>query len=208
MFLIIIIHFTGHGIFVLSETYPTRTGFEALFPKLLHGLSFCAVNTFILISGYFSIRPKAKSFFKFYLMCAFYAGLTYLIHLYITDTHINRRLIYYTLFPFGLWKTSTNWWFPAQYIILYILSPLLNKIIDNTTKREMQIYLLLMSIVVFYFGFYRIFGFNEMGFNFINFIFLYFIGRYIALYRLRNALKISKLNGGGGICSVTSVWVC
>ncbi len=197
MFMIIWIHFTGYSIMDCSEHYASQTGFAYLLPQLIHGLCWCAVNTFILISGYFSIRPKAKSFFNLYLVCAFYAGVLYVINLYATGSHLNRWVLYNTLMPFGLWKTSSNWWFIPNYLILYILSPILNKLIDNISKREFQYFLLLQAIVVFYFGWYRNEAWNGMGLNFINFIFLYFIGRYIALhYQVANS---SSFAGGGRI---------
>ena len=182
IFLIIWIHFTGHSIIECSEMYSSQTGFLSMLPLLLRGICLCAVNTFVLISGYFSIRPKAKSFFNLYLVCAFYAGTLYVTHLYLTDSHLNRWVVYNTLMPFGLWKTSSDWWFIPNYLILYILSPLLNKLIDHISKRQFQYFLLLQAVVVFYFGWYRNEDWSGMGYNFINFIFLYFIGRYIAIY--------------------------
>lgn len=196
MFMIIWIHFTGYSIMECSEHYALQTGFASMLPQLIHGLCWCSVNTFILISGYFSIRPKAKSFFNLYLVCAFYAGILYVIHLYATGSHLNRWVVYNTLMPFGLWKTSSNWWFIPNYLILYILSPILNKVIDNISKREFQYFLLLQAIVVFYFGWYRNEAWNGMGLNFINFIFLYFIGRYLALHYDRAKFFA---NGGGAI---------
>lgn len=179
MFLIIMQHFLGHAVFENSETFGSINEIQQLCLRSLHALTICAVNTFILISGYFSIRPKAKSFFNLYTLCAFYCLCLYLIHLYITDTSLNRNVIYYSLFPF---TKNPDWWFIPQYVILYTISPILNFVIDKSSKRELQVYLILLSIVVFYFGFYRNMSFANNGFNFINFVFLYFIGRYIALY--------------------------
>ena len=192
MFLILWVHFAGHCIIEGASTYTLHTNIVSIFPQIINGICLCAVNTFVLISGYFSIRPKAKSFFKFYLMCAFYAGILYVIHLYLTGSHLNRWLVYNTLMPFGLWKTSSNWWFIPNYMILYILSPILNEIIDHLSKRKFQYFLLLQSFIVFYFGWYRNFGWNEMGFNFINFIFIYFVGRYIARYSDQFSIKIKR----------------
>lgn len=212
MFMIVWIHFAGYSIIQCSESYVTQTGFVSVFPQLILGLCWCAVNTFILISGYFSIRPKAKSFFGLYLTCAFYAGLLYVVHMYLSDSHFNRWAIYNTLMPFGLWKSSTNWWFIPNYLILYILSPILNKIADNVSKREFQYFLVLMSIVVFYFGWYRHEVWSEAGVNFFNFVYIYFIGRYIALHTRRNKFIA---NGGGtllwllfGLTIGVIEWLC
>lgn len=182
MFMIVIGHFVYHGIMAKSVVYPTQTGWYSFCPMLIHALCFCAVNTFVLISGYFSIRPKAKSFFNLYFIVAFYACSMYIAHLYATGLHLNRWAIFNTIMPFGLWKTSTEWWFIPNYILLYILSPILNKAIDAMTKREMQISLLLLSIAIFYFGWYRNMGWSESGYNFIQFVFMYFIGRYLSLH--------------------------
>lgn len=192
MFLILWVHFAGHCILEVAHTYSIHTLFASIFPQIINGICLCAVNTFVLISGYFSIRPKAKSFISFYLMCAFYAGVLYLIHLYFTDSHLNKWVIYNTLMPFGLWKTSTNWWFIPNYMILYLLSPILNKMLEILSQKKFRQFLLILSIIVFYFGWYRNFSWSEGGFNFINFVFLYLLGRYIAMYSDLFSTKLKR----------------
>lgn len=182
MFMIVIRHFVYHGIMDRSVVYPIQTGWDSFCPMRIHALCFCAVNAFVLISGYFSIRTKAKSFFKLYFIVAFYACVMYIIHLYVVGSHLNRWVIYNTIMPFGSWESSTKWWFIPNYLLLFIVSPILNKAIDAMTQREMQISLMLLSIVIFYFGWYRNMGWSQGGFNFIQFVFLYFIGRYLSLY--------------------------
>lgn len=204
MFMIVFGHFLFHGIFSRSMVYPTQSGWDSLCPKLMYGFALCAVDTFVLISGFYSIRPKAKSFFNLYLQCAFYAGILYLIHLYLTGSHINRWCLYNTVMPFSY---NPGWWFIPQYLMLYILSPILNKVVENTSKRQFLLFLSLMAVVILYFGHYRqyTFHFAENGFNFINFIFLYFIGRYLALHLFQNwSLKKQRLLFGCGymICAL------
>ena len=190
MFMVIWIHFTIFGIFEQSSAfYASQVGFTSLLPKLILGLSWCAVDTFIIISGYFSIRPNARSFFNIYLVCAFYAGLLYLIHLYQIGSHLNRWVIYNTLMPFGLWETTTGWWFIPNYLMLYIISPILNRLTDNLSCTQFRKFLLTMAIPIFYFGWYRNMGWSEQGFNFVNFIFLYSIGRYL---RMRRDAKLTQ----------------
>ncbi len=182
MFMVVLGHFIYHGIMTRSEIYSTQEGYLSAMPYLLHALCLCAVNTFVLISGYFSIRPKAKSFLNLYFIMASYACVMYLLHMYVHGVPINRWLVYNTLMPFGLWETSTEWWFMPNYLMLFLLSPIFNKAIDAMSKHEMQISLGALSIVVFYFGWYRNMEWSQGGFNFVQFIFMYFIGRYIALH--------------------------
>ena len=122
MYMIVIGHFVYHGIMTRSVVYPTQTGWDAFESVLIHALCLCAVNTFVLISGYFSIRPKAKSFFNIYFIVAFYACIMYLVHLYVIGSHLNRWAIYNTIMPFGLWHSSTEWWFMPNYLLLFIVS--------------------------------------------------------------------------------------
>ena len=184
MFMVVMGHFMQHGIMLRSYTFPLQSGVNSIYPVFIYALCVCAVNTFVLISGYFSIRPKITSFLKLYFIVAFYACATYAVHMYINGIHINRWLLYNTLMPFGLWKTSTEWWFMPNYLILYLLSPILNKAIDSMSKRELQISLVLFSIIIFYFGWYRNMGWAQDGYNFIQFVFLYFVGRYLFLYTI------------------------
>lgn len=194
IFLIICVHFTGLSVMQYSHNWQCQSGLLTLIPYLINGISLCAVNTFVLISGYFSIRPSVRSFCNLYLTCAFYAGLLYTINLYFTDSHINRWCIYNTIMPFGLFESSSGWWFLPNYMILYLLSPFLNRVIDNLSRKELRISLLLLCVIIFYFGWYRQMKWAEGGFNFVNFIFLYFIGRYLAMY-----YKSSKSGARGGV---------
>lgn len=193
MFLIICVHFTGLSIMRYSQNWQCQTGMLRILPFLINGISVCAVNTFVLISGYFSIRPSVRSFCNLYLTCAFYAGVLYTFNLYLTDSHINRWCVYNTIMPFGLFESSSGWWFLPNYMILYLLSPFLNRVIDNLSRKEFRISLFILSVVIFYFGWYRQMKWAEAGFNFVNFIFLYFIGRYLAMH-----YKSSKFGARGG----------
>lgn len=213
MFLIIWGHFIYYGILHGSEIYASQTGFGMMLPRIIRGLCWCAVDAFILVSGYFSIRPKAKSFFNLYLVCAFYACIFYVMHLYLIGSHFNRWVIYNTLMPFGLWETSTKWWFVPNYLMLYILSPLLNRITDNLQMKQFKILLFYASIPILYFGWYRNMSWNEYGFNFINFCYLYLIGRYVSQCHLYKGNKkritlwlAGWIISGGliGICNVLS----
>ncbi|NDV78425.1 acyltransferase family protein [Dysgonomonas sp. 511] len=138
---------------------------------------FIAVNCFILISGFFGIRATFKGFFKLYLTCVFYS-LAILIIFSVCNNEYDIKSIIYSFFPFS----RSGMWFVTSYIILFLLSPMLNKVVDNCTKREFVILLGAWGIVTFYFGYFWNEGINVSGYNAVNFIFLYLIGRFIALY--------------------------
>lgn len=179
MFFIVVHHIIIHAL-PMSPAFSMEVGYNDVLISIIEGIVLCAVPVFVLISGYFGIKFKVKGLLNFYIQCAFYSGLIYLIYLFISGQGINRWCIYNTLFPI---TNHADLWFVPCYFMLYLISPLLNKCIDYLSKREFQLALLVLVVINLYYGWYlRSTLTNVDGFNLCNFVFLYFIGRYIAKY--------------------------
>lgn len=86
-----------------------------------------SVNAFVLISGFYSIRWKAKSLFSFVFQVYFYSIVLFLIcwALGFTEPSNIFRIGSRFVFPF------LNWWFVTSYMLLYLVSPLLNKTFEK-----------------------------------------------------------------------------
>ena len=89
MFLVLMIHY------IPSRTLPTHDTLAhdtlgTLFDLELRSISFVCVNCFILISGYFGIRWKLKSFSNLLFQILFWAIICPVIGLYILAPMINR----------------------------------------------------------------------------------------------------------------------
>lgn len=76
-----------------------------------------------------------------------------------------------------------DYWFVKSYLLLYLLTPILNSFTEHTTKKQYQI-----TLIGFY-VFQSIFGwatyavdFFEGGYSTISFIGLYLTARYTKLY--------------------------
>lgn len=69
------------------------------------------------------------------------------------------------------------------------ISPLLNKAIENFTKREFIRILIIFSFLVFYFGLVCQDGIIAKGKSILYFIYIYLIGRYTRIYRLGESWK-------------------
>lgn len=200
MFFILIHHFLVHGLSVAG--YKDLVGNEFINQSsfFLDSFCFCAVNVFVLISGYFGIKLKFKSFAILYLQCFFYGGLCYFWHLFIDGAHIGRSLLSNTLFIFS---SKSCWWFVAVYVYLMLLSPLLNKVVEHCSKREFQWILLLLTVLNVYFGFGWNGVYNADGYNISQFIYLYLIGRYIYIYTERKSNWKYRLKCLGGYVSLS-----
>ncbi len=142
------------------------------------------VNCFMLITGYFCINSKFKleKIIKLILQVLFYSILGYILYVFLG---FKPSSWYYILFPniFGVW------WFTTAYILVYLFSPYINKLINNSSKSENK---KLLLILLFLFCFLpTIFGFlinqteSLLYYNrFIWLIIIYILGAYIKKYDL------------------------
>lgn len=172
MLLIVLNHF-------LEPHCDIQHAVQQPFGEILRMLCMPAVNTFILISGYFGIRLKLRSTLHLYLMCAFYGLIGYLVYIITTDAHIGFSLIKNSIFIFS----HNTWWFISGYLYLMLLSPILNAAIEHMSQRTHLVSLCLMGIATCYFGWMQHTElFNHDAFCFDQFLIIYMIGAYMRKY--------------------------
>lgn len=157
----------------------------------INSFLYIGANVFILISGYFGINPKFKTFINLYLCIAFYKCICYFIDVETEAIEFSlREFIANTVFCIS----HSNNWFIAGYIFLFLLSPVLNIAIKYFDKKMLLYVLVLLTISNLYFGyFWKLEIFNLNGYNGHQFIYLYFIGRYINKYIDNTWIKTHKL---------------
>lgn len=188
MALIVVQHFFSHGLNVagslLGTASPILSETQTYFAFGILSFMLVAVNAFILISGYYSIKLTAGRIFKLYAFCAFFSLLSYLLQVYLLHTEVisTEKLFSRTFLVFS----RTNIWFIRDYVYLMLLSPILNKVEGNKSLILAIISLLLINVWA---GF--VMGVKEVinGYNLPNFLLLYIIGRY-----LRNSKNVSWMN--------------
>ncbi len=151
----------------------------------VYAIVYVAVNIFVLISGYFMCTGKLtiKKVATIWLTSTFYTVSIYLLLcLFNSSVVFNIKL----LFKNFLILTFNHYWFITAYIIMLLLSPILNFAIKSMNK-----YQHLMACVLLFFTFsvipqltlfVRDFTGVKNGYNWIWFIVLYMIGSYIRLY--------------------------
>lgn len=187
MFFIVFHHILVHGAYPeLLEGGAAIASTDAKIALFLNGLFFPAVNIFILISGYYGIKPTVRKFFNLYTFCAFYGLLTYFARIITTGQHIGRSLIKETFFPFA----HSHYWFIPCYIALFCMAPLLNKFIRESSKKEFGITIILLTFVNVWIGYIgNRTGIND-GYCVMQMIYIYVIGgfirRFINVESIRN----------------------
>lgn len=146
--------------------------------------SFCiiAVNLFVIISGYFMINNKKVKLSKIIsLICLsyFYGVILYLVTVIIGKSNFGYGELIRSLNI----SLSGGYWFVKIYIILYLLAPYINVMLDNINQKNHR--LLTIICLIFFSVWPSLFSSaprNDDGYGIINFIILYVIGNYIRKY--------------------------
>lgn len=144
------------------------------------------VTIFVLIAGYFGIKSefKTKKLIKLLLEVLFYSLIFLIIDIIINGINsINIDLIKKSLFPI----TFSLYWFATTYIILYALSPFINKLINGLNLKDVRKLLLILIMFIYILPTITNKG---MGLGNVDiFITLYILGAYI---RLKDSDKSNK----------------
>ncbi len=147
------------------------------------------VNLFIFITGYFLInsnRFKISKIIKLWLQVFLYSAGFYAVFLVCGLAPFSLKTFAKALLP----VTYKEWWFVSAYFLLYIISPVLNKLLRSLSKSTYQkmllVFFILWSVVY-------TFLFSNLECNdFLWFIYLYSVSAYIRLWKDESNLPCYK----------------
>lgn len=178
MLFIVLYHILVHG-----KILEHATGSMSLFLAFIESIILVHVNSFVLVSGYFQCKGKLKlgKAIKINNMTWFYKVVMMLVLVatsLIAKPDLLIRLHTYLPIDYG------TYWFINSYLILYLISPILNKVILTASKKSLQKVILTLFIIISVLStvtrdaFYN----TLTGRSLCTFILLYFIGAYIRIY--------------------------
>lgn len=183
MLLVLLVHYVPTRGSLSAEALRHDT-LATLCTMQLHSIAIVCTHCFVLISGYFGIRLSMKSFANLLYQMLFWSGASVL-----------------TAFAIGLDSTvalflkGIVWgWFPWAYIILMILSPMINAFIEKCGTHELGRYIIvfyLLSTIGGYLMGCR--GFLS-GMSGLSLVGLYLIGAYLRRCEFKPFQHTSKVN--------------
>ena len=178
MFFIVFYHLLRW--FVLDN--PTYDWVRALWIPLHVG-----VVVFILISGYFCIRPSSRG-----LLLLLGVLLVYSLPGIVSGIK-NADSVYDVLHSL-MFVSHSEFWFIKSYLALYLISPLLNSFFDNSSIRGKWYLLGVCALIAIYYGhFAKEVSFSE-GKNLLNFMLIYQVGHILKEYSSKwKALNMNRL---------------
>ena len=140
--------------------------------------SIVAVDVFILMSGWFGIKCSRLGFCKFVFQCAFFLVGAYLVGTCLSGTAPSIKELVNAFF--------IKQWFVQAYMLLYILSPVLNHFADYA-ERKVQ-FIVLLAFFVFELTYDVCFDTINVnishGYYVISFVGLYLLARYVRIFSI------------------------
>jgi len=187
MLSVVMVHYIkaiGSGLcFDLTTSAGT---FNYIASMILFIMFMTAVPCFVMISGYFMINKtefKIRRFESTWLKSFFVVALIY-IYIYVFHGHNAQLLKDVASIPIMGFKHSVSLWFVDYYLGLVLVSPFLAMCVQQLTKRQYQLLLVVLLFLSFtIFGkFGTAFGDVNKGYSLQYFVFMFLLGGYIRLY--------------------------
>ena len=181
--------------------YTRQVGINVSLTAILESFCIVCVDTFVIITGYYQIEKdkiKKEKVLWFILMILFFNAIQYFLNVMFFNISFSIKELFL--------ESLSGKWFIIIYLALYILSPYINKLINNLDSKE---YKKMLMIVVILFVVYQtalsyfqmfvpVWGWSfiidkgiDSGYNIINFMVLYLIGGYIKKSNIKIGLKKS-----------------
>lgn len=210
--MVIALHFcnsNGGGGFTYSNGNPAAYEFMLL----LESVSICAVNCFMMLSGYFQVKSQKRTIRKpIFMMGAVvcYNALFYVIDVFLGNPFSVSSLIRMTL-PIN--------YFAWLYCTVYLISPWINLCLVKLSKKEFRFMLAVMSVLFVVWptvvGMYTgitgttILGISTVsasdhgaGYTLVQFVMGYLFGAYLQLHK--TSLTARQCSAGYLVsCAVT-----
>lgn len=142
-FLITTIHLFGYSNFLAIEDISFT---NYIVVGLISSANIIGTSGFVFITGYFlcenGIRINVKRIVSFVLQLNFISVVIFLAA-FALNRSFSITLLMNSFFPI----LSQHYWYPFNYIVLLLVSPFLNILVNNTTKKGLAgIIILLVSV--------------------------------------------------------------
>ena len=189
---VVVLHYNnpniGGGI-----AYATEGGINFYLLYLLESYFVCAVDLFMLISGYFLVEYKSRNIWKVIELIAqvvIFKLATYIVKVILGNAELSIKHIISSLVP-------TNY-FIILYCVVFLVSPFINKLLNELNAKQLKLFVTLIFVLfsvcptmVDAFGevtgkewvglsTVSMYG-SQWGYSAINFMLMYCIGAFIRI---------------------------
>lgn len=186
MFLVCVVHWNAWFV-PMPESFSADYSAASIGKIILESVSAPCVNMFLIISGYYGVKLKARSLINLFLLILSVSLPFYIVNSIWHQTFDFKSFIHCFL------VFSHYGYFIQCYVMLLFLSPVLNVAIEKYGRRLLP-WVLFFWVIEFLMGFVWVdadrLGINY-GYSLIHFVLMYFLARMLFLFR-DEVLQISK----------------
>ena len=178
MLLIMVVHANFRALpkpdAVAIAAYPS----SAFLQFMAEGFSIVGVDVFVMLSGWYGIRPRLVRFCELLFQLLFFGLLCLGIEYAVSGQMPSRAILTVLLLDPGAY------WFVKVYIALYLLSPVLNAFAETASRRQFKTVLLTLLAFQFIYGWLQeATTWIQSGYSLSWFICLYLLARYMRLHQ-------------------------
>ena len=134
------------------------------------------VPIFIAISGWFGIRYKGRGLLKYLFQVFFVLWAIYALSVALGVAEFNTEGLKISM---GFYE---GYWFIIGYLGLYLISPVLNSFIDNSSKRTFQVVLISLLLFQCYYSWLTAWFDYYNGYSIVLFSVIYLTAAYFRKY--------------------------
>ena len=178
LFFVLIFHSNFHTLGYPTPEAVVGMPLQCFSEFVVQGLTVICVNVFVLLSGWFGIRPTLKGACNIIYIVLFFLLGSYILALLFNRAEFSIPALAECL------MLDRGRWFVKAYLGLYILAPILNKFAETAERKQFK------EVLIAFFCFQTIFGwmvnaayFFEYGFSTMSFIGLYMLARYVRRFQ-------------------------
>lgn len=145
----------------------------------VEGISVVAVNSFVLLSGWYGIKPTINKIIGFLFQTLFLIFLIYFFFFYVGKGVSHSTGEWFKIAFFN------QYWFVQCYIILFAFSPILNAFVEKCNKLTFILILSSLFVIQTLYGFLpyaSIYGWYNDGYSPLTFFFLYLLARFLRIH--------------------------
>ncbi len=178
MLMVLLLHANYESLGGVSLTDIGDSPISSFGKALAEQMCIICVNLFVLISGWFGIRPSIKGGLSILFQVFFFHALIVALFLGIGE-------------PVSLHTIAVGfylgcpYWFITAYLVLYAISPILNAFIDRANPRVYLSVLSAFFFLEFAYGWLTNAAAFINGYTAISFVGLYLLAQFIRRYSRR-----------------------
>ena len=175
MLLVLIIHaITASEPWPIGQNEVLTDPLRSLCKLLVESLSVVCVNSFILLSGWYGIKFSFKRLLFFVFEVYFFSFALTFLH---PETISFQSILDIV--------TLNQYWFVKAYVIVFILSPVLNRFAEQADKNVFEQVLIAFFLMQTVFSYISNTNWFDDGYSPLPFIGLYLLARYIRIHHPR-----------------------